>query len=97
MQQDDRAGWVGTENVARMTDLCEPLLREARRAGKRLPPAEVTIDEARDYARKQIDRLPGRIRRIESAGPPIRVELSPALEKYRDETTRDIQSGERKP
>jgi nicotinate phosphoribosyltransferase len=74
----------------------EPLLQRAMQAGKRLPAADVTIDEARDYAREQIDRLADRVRGIEPADPPFPVELSPALKRYRDEVTREIQSGERR-
>jgi nicotinate phosphoribosyltransferase len=62
-----------------------PLLRKVMEGGKKLPGHAVSLDEIRENARREISRLPDRLRAIAPAEPPYPVELSAALELYRNE------------
>jgi len=61
-----------------------PLLRQVMKNGSRLPEGRVSLGDARECARRELDRLPARIRQIEPAPPPYRVDVSPALKADRD-------------
>lgn len=72
-----------------------PLLSPVMRRGERLPAARADLDAARARARSEIDRLPPRVRALEPAEPPYRVELSPALDRYVDEVAEAAREGSR--
>jgi nicotinate phosphoribosyltransferase len=56
-----------------------PLLHPVMREGKRLASASPTLDEIRALAAEEIAKLPERLRRLEVADPPYRVDVSEAL------------------
>ena len=57
----------------------EPLLTQVMSGGRRLPAGEATLDEARARAGAQRERLPARLRALESAQPPYPVDISSGL------------------
>jgi nicotinate phosphoribosyltransferase len=57
-----------------------PLLRKVMQSGRRLPPGEVDLEEARKRAASEISRLPERIRALEPAVPPYAVRISEDLQ-----------------
>lgn len=61
-----------------------PLLEQVMREGVRLPAGRVTLDAARARARAELDRLPPRLRRLQPASPPYRVDISTALAEDAD-------------
>lgn len=61
-----------------------PLLEHVMAEGARLPRGRVTLDEARARAKTELDRLPPRLRGIQPASPPYRVDISTALAEDRD-------------
>jgi nicotinate phosphoribosyltransferase len=65
-----------------------PLLEQVMKGGSRVDAGRVTLNDARARARRELDRLPARIRAIEPARPPYPVDLSPALAGARDELRR---------
>jgi len=65
-----------------------PLMRQVMKDGVRLPEGRVSLDEAHECAKRELDRLPARVRHIEAARPPYRVELSAALEAERKKLQR---------
>ena len=40
----------------------------------------MSLEDARECARLELDRLPAHVRHIDPAQPPYRVDISPALE-----------------
>jgi nicotinate phosphoribosyltransferase len=60
------------------------LLQHAMTGGQRCVAGRVTLDEARAHAKRELDRLPLRLRGVEPASPPYAVDLSPALAQDRD-------------
>jgi len=62
----------------------EPLLVPVMRGGKRLHPPE-SLADIRSRAARELARLPERLRALESAASPYRVEIAPALRKLADE------------
>ncbi|MEX2492215.1 MAG: nicotinate phosphoribosyltransferase [Nitrospirales bacterium] len=66
-----------------------PLLVPMMREGKRLPAARVDLMAARTYAQEQIVRLPARVRAIDHADPPYRVEVSQALSDFQKKIIQD--------
>jgi len=70
-----------------------PLLEPVMTAGTRLPQGRVTPDEARARARAELARLPPRLRAIQPASPPYRVDISPALALHRDGLRRRHEHG----
>jgi nicotinate phosphoribosyltransferase len=56
-----------------------PLLRPVMKGGRRLSTASQTLEEIRARASEEVAKLPARVRAIESAESPYRVELSEAL------------------
>jgi nicotinate phosphoribosyltransferase len=61
-----------------------PLLHQVMAGGRRLAAGQVTLDEARERARRELAILPARVRALEPAVPQYRVEISPALASERD-------------
>jgi nicotinate phosphoribosyltransferase len=59
----------------------EPLLELVMGNGKRLPAGEVSLEEARQHARKQLGRLPDSLRALGHVETPYPVEVSPLLQK----------------
>jgi nicotinate phosphoribosyltransferase len=59
-----------------------PLLECVMRGGKRLDSSRRTLQQARDHARVEIDRLPAPLRSIEPVQRPYPVEVSEALAQY---------------
>ncbi len=59
-----------------------PLLECVMRNGKRVVSARRTLQQARDYARAEIERLPAPLRAIEPAQQPYSVEVSAALAQH---------------
>ncbi|NVJ03079.1 nicotinate phosphoribosyltransferase [Myxococcus sp. AM009] len=61
-----------------------PLLQPAMRGGQRLPEASPTLEDSRDYARREVSRLPPRIRALSPTRQPYPVELGQALRRARE-------------
>ena len=61
-------------------DQGRPLMRQVMKDGLRLPEGRVSLGEVRECARHELARLPARVRHIEPARPPYRVDISAALE-----------------
>lgn len=61
-----------------------PLLETVMQHGQRLSTEYLSLDSARDRARREIARLPDTVRAIESIDPPYPVEVSPALSEYQE-------------
>jgi nicotinate phosphoribosyltransferase len=62
-----------------------PLMQHVMKGGERLPEGRVSLNDARSYARREVDRLPAGIRGLEPARPPYRVDISQALSASRDQ------------
>lgn len=67
-----------------------PLLEPVMRGGRRLVAGRRSLEEARRYAREQIAALPPRLRALEPARPPYRVDVSDALQAYQDEVSEAV-------
>lgn len=67
-----------------------PLLRTVMEKGKRTGAGRYDLDAARERRRRELRRMPERIRRIEPAEPPYPVEVSEELEKYEDDVRERI-------
>jgi nicotinate phosphoribosyltransferase len=64
------------------------LLSQVMKRGERLAEGRVSLSDARGNARRELDRLPARVRALEAARPAYRVNISPALTAHRDELQR---------
>jgi nicotinate phosphoribosyltransferase len=86
----ERDGVADYDVLARASEASRgrPLLQQVMKAGARVPEGRVSLNEARAYSRRELDRLPPRLRRLDPARPPYRVDLSEALAAGRDELTR---------
>ena len=62
-----------------------PLLRTMMRDGRRLEDADATLDDARDHAAAQVERLPAPVRGRGPADPGYPVAVSEALADLQDE------------
>jgi nicotinate phosphoribosyltransferase len=62
-----------------------PLLRPVMRDGKRVQGTPPSLPEIRAHARRELERLPPSLRRLEPANPPYRVEASPMLAWTREQ------------
>jgi nicotinate phosphoribosyltransferase len=58
-----------------------PLLREVMRGGRRLPGVSPPLSQVRAHARREVERLPARLRILAHAEPPYPVDVSPELEQ----------------
>lgn len=67
-----------------------PLLVPVMRAGERLPDGGTDLEEARARARAELDRLPDRIRALAPADPPYPVQISHALDDYRNRIAMEV-------
>jgi hypothetical protein len=61
-----------------------PLLQQVMKNGERLAAGRVSLAEARANARRELDRLPARVRGLEPALPAYQVEISSGLEANRE-------------
>jgi nicotinate phosphoribosyltransferase len=66
------------------------LLECVMQGGRRVQSARRTLEQARDHARAEIERLPASVRAIEPAQHPYPVEVSAALSQYQRELQLDI-------
>jgi nicotinate phosphoribosyltransferase len=64
-----------------------PLLRPVMRDGKRVEGTSPALMEIREYTRRELERLPPALRRLEPVSPPYRVEASPVLAWTREQLT----------
>ncbi len=69
----------------------QPLLEPVMRNGKRLPASRRSLDEIRTHAERSLAMLPARLRSLEPATPPYRVEVSVALGEAAERTRRRLQ------
>ncbi|WP_426748888.1 nicotinate phosphoribosyltransferase [Myxococcus faecalis] len=60
-----------------------PLLRPVMRAGQRVPGAVASLAEAREYARRERERLPREVRALQPARPPYSVVIGDGLARAR--------------
>jgi nicotinate phosphoribosyltransferase len=60
--------------------LLEPVMKD----GLRLPAGRVSLDDARAYARRELEGLPAHVRALAPAPSPYRVEISASLAASRD-------------
>jgi nicotinate phosphoribosyltransferase len=63
----------------------QPLLRPVMHAGRRLDAGRVSLEEARNHAREELNRLPDRLRVLETASEPHPVIPSDRLRKEHDQ------------
>ncbi|MCY3912992.1 MAG: nicotinate phosphoribosyltransferase [Chloroflexi bacterium] len=68
----------------------QPLLEPVMRDGKRLPASRRSLDEIRTHAQRSLAALPARIRSLDPAAPPYRVEISAALQEAAAHTRRRL-------
>lgn len=61
-----------------------PLLEKVMEGGRRLPAGRVSLDEARALCKREVALLPARLKRLERAEPPYRVEVSDRLAEDRE-------------
>jgi len=59
----------------------QPLLEPVMRDGWRLPAGNISLADAREHAREQLDRLPEALRRLDEVAPGYPVSISPRLER----------------
>ena len=81
----DVIGRAGEEGIGG-----RPLLVPVMEGGERLEAGRAALDEARERARREIGRLPERIRSIEPAGTPYPVEVSDRLAAYEEEVAERV-------
>ena len=65
----------------------EPLLVPVARNGRRLH-AQESLDTIRARAAEQLAKLPARLRALDDAATPYRVEIAPALRKLAERVDR---------
>ena len=75
-------------------EIGRPLLRTVMRGGRRLPRGSVDLQAARRRAQDEIARLPAPIRAIRPADRRYPVEVSAALQAYRDQVKREVEAAE---
>ena len=77
-------GTAKSDVIARLDEELEgrPLLEPVMRHGARFPGVTKELNTIRDYARKEIERLPARLRSLSPANPPYEVEISGELADY---------------
>jgi nicotinate phosphoribosyltransferase len=69
-----------------------PLLVQVMAGGERTAAGRETLEVMRERAKREIAALPARLRRLEPADPPYRVEVSDRLRSLRDETAARLRS-----
>lgn len=71
-----------------------PLLAPVMRNGQRLSSESFDLEAAREYTKRQIERLPDPVRVLGPADPPYTVEVSPALSAYQETLKNEIEASE---
>jgi nicotinate phosphoribosyltransferase len=70
-----------------------PLLEPVMRGGGHLAAGRIGLEEAREHARHEWERLPDALRRLDRAEPPYPVETSAALRSDLDSLRRTLEAG----
>lgn len=93
--RQDENGYVTRDVIGRRHEsgLGRPLLRQVMRAGRRTDAAYDTLEQARQRARDELERMPARIRELDPAEPPFEVVLSDAMAAYEANVRRRVASG----
>ena len=73
-----------------------PLLRRVMEGGHRTAEGREPLDSARERARRELERLPARVRALVPADPPYPVKIGRGLERTRDEVRRRIEAAEKR-
>lgn len=83
--RQDEDGVARRDLLVRRGDLASgrPLLRPVMRAGQRLPDASPSLEEVRQYTRRELARLPAEVRALEPARPPYSVVVGDGLARAR--------------
>ncbi|MCP3168942.1 nicotinate phosphoribosyltransferase [Myxococcus qinghaiensis] len=83
--RQDEDGVARRDLLVRRGDVASgrPLLRPVMRAGQRLPDASPSLEEVRQYSRRELDRLPAEVRGLEPARPPYSVVVGDGLARAR--------------
>ncbi|TVR79248.1 MAG: nicotinate phosphoribosyltransferase [Rhodospirillales bacterium] len=89
--RNEEAGTASGDMVARADEdqPGRPLMQPVMRDGRRTEAGRDTLDAARDRAADELRRLPAAIRGLASAEQPYPVQVSRALEDYRDAVIRE--------
>jgi nicotinate phosphoribosyltransferase len=69
----------------------QPLLRPAMQSGRRPDAATISLEEARKHAREELNRLPDRLRALESAPEPYLVIPSDRLRQEHEQVREKLQ------
>lgn len=85
-------GMAARDIIGRADEALEgaPLLAPVMRDGARLYAGRVALDEIRESARAELDRLPARLRALAPADPPYPVSVSEALARYHEEVKEKV-------
>ncbi len=80
-------GRMVRDTIAGAGEACtgQPLLQTVMRGGQRLPEALPTLEQAREYARRQRELLPPTLLSLEPAANPYPVVVTPWLQRERDQ------------
>ena len=94
-RREDEDGRALRDVVARAGEerAGRPLLEPVMRDGRTLPAGRGDLEAARERARREIGRLPGRIRRLEPADPPFPVRISDDLHAHQERVARRVDRG----
>jgi nicotinate phosphoribosyltransferase len=94
-RREDEDGRALRDVVARAGEerAGRPLLEPVMRDGRTLPAGRGDLEAARERARREIGRLPGRIRRLEPADPPFPVRISDDLRAHQERVARRVDRG----
>jgi nicotinate phosphoribosyltransferase len=86
----ERDGLADHDVLARRDEnlVGRPLLQQVMAGGQRTAAGRVSLDEARLYAKRELKRLPPRIRDLKPARPAYAVEISTALAQDQDRLRR---------
>jgi len=87
--REEEAGVARRDVLARHGEQLKgrALLRTMMRDGKRVEGASPSLLEIRAYTRRELERLPPALRRLDTVSPPYRVEASPVLAWTREQLT----------
>lgn len=90
--REERNGTAIADVIARSDESHpgRPLLEPVMRDGRRVAPAAVSLDRARDRARREIERLPEAIRGLAPAAEPYPVAVSAALAADQERVIREM-------
>jgi nicotinate phosphoribosyltransferase len=88
-----RAGQMAGDVIAQFGEALagEALLQPVMRHGKRLDAGRISLDEAREHARAQLEALPPELKQLEDVETPYPVEISAALQATTAQLQRDLE------